>query len=171
VAHALAHQVTLLAKRGEARRALGVSRNTVRSLLDAHAAGREDVAQIAVMARPPRAPRPSKLDAWKPRVAALIAKYADITAQRVFERLRAEGFTGGYSGVKKHLRAVRPPPKPTPSLTTPDHGPGEMAESDWSPYEIRFTTGKTAIVQRCRTCSSSASGSTSGSTRATTSTR
>jgi transposase len=147
----LVHQVTLLAKQGETRRAiaraLGVSRNTVRALLDAHAAGREDVAQIAVAARPSRAPRPSKLDGWKPRVAALIAKYADITAQRVFEILRAEGFTGGYSGVKKHLRAVRPPPKPTPSLTTPDYGPGEMSESDWSPYEIRFTTGKTAIVQ------------------------
>jgi transposase len=147
----LAHQVTLLAKQGETRRAiarvLGVSRNTVRKLLDAHAAGREDVAQLAVAARPLRAPRPSKLDTWKPRVAALIAKYAGITAQRVFEILRAEGFTGGYSGVKHHLRAVRPPPKPTPSLTTPDYAPGEMSESDWSPYTVRFTTGKTAIVQ------------------------
>ncbi len=147
----LAHLITLLAKQGATRRAiaraLGVSRNTVRKLLEAHAAGREDVAQSAVPARPARAPRPSKLDAWKPRVAALIAKYADITAQRVFEILRAEGFTGGYSGVKKHLRAVRPPPKPTPSLTTPDYGPGEMSESDWSPYEVQFTTGKTAIVQ------------------------
>jgi transposase len=131
----LVHQVTLLAKQGETRRAiaraLGVSRNTVRALLDAHAARREDMAQIAVAARPSRAPRPSKLDGWKPRVAALIAKYADITAQRVFEMLRAEGFTGGYSGVKKYLRAVRPPPKPTPSQTTPDYGPGEMSESDW----------------------------------------
>jgi len=126
----LAHQITLLAKQGETRRAisraLGVSRNTVRKLLDAHAAGREDAAHSAVAARPSRAPRPSKLDAWKPRVAALVAKYADITAQRVFEILRGEGFTGGYSGVKKHLRAVRPPPKPTPSLTTPDYAPGEM---------------------------------------------
>jgi transposase len=147
----LAHQVTLLARQGETRRAiaraLGISRNTVRALLDAHAAGRADVAQLAVAARPSRAPRPSKLDTWKPRVAALIAKYADITAQRVFEILRAEGFTGGYSGVKQYLRTVRPPPKPTPSLTTPDYGPGEMSESDWSPYEVRFTTGKTAIVQ------------------------
>jgi hypothetical protein len=65
----------------------------------------------------------------------------------VFEILHAEGFTGGYSGVKQHLRAVRPPPRPTPSLTTPDYAPGEMSESDWSPYEVRFTTGKTAIVQ------------------------
>jgi transposase len=32
-------------------------------------------------------------------------------------------------------------------LTTPDYGPGEMSESDWSPYEIQFTTGKTAVIQ------------------------
>lgn len=37
--------------------------------------------------------------------------------------LREEGFTGGYSGVKKHVRP------------TPDNGPGKMGESDWSPYE------------------------------------
>lgn len=50
----LAHQITLLAKQGATRRAiaraLGVSRNTVRKLLDAHAAGREDVAQMSVIA-------------------------------------------------------------------------------------------------------------------------
>lgn len=45
------------------------------------------------------------------------------------------------------MRATRPPPKPTPSLTTPDYGPGQMSESDWSPYEIQFTTGKTAVIQ------------------------
>ncbi len=146
----LAHEVALLAKQGQSRRAiaraLGVSRNTVRTLLAAHAQGR-DTAQVAITPRRTRAPRPSKLDAWRPRVAALMAKFADITAQRVFEILRAEGFDGGYTGVKRYVRAVRPPPKPTPSLTTPDYGPGEMAESDWSPYEIRFTTGKTAVIQ------------------------
>lgn len=129
----LAHQVTLLAAQGESRRAiaraLGVSRNTVRTLLAAHAKGRE-VPHIAVTSRPARAPRPSKIDAWRPRVTALMARYADITAQRVFEILRGEGFDGGYTGVKRHVRAMRPPPRPTPSLTTPDYGPGEMAESD-----------------------------------------
>lgn len=146
----LAHQVTLLAKQGESRRAIaravGVSRNTVRILLAAHAQGR-DSEHVALTSRPTRAPRAAKIDAWRSRVAELMAKFADITAQRVFEILRAEGFDGGYTGVKRHVRAMRPPPKRTPSLTTPDYGPGEMSESDWSPYEIQFTTGKTAVVQ------------------------
>ena len=146
----LAHQVALLAKQGVPRRAiaraLGVGRNTVRALLAVHAQDR-DTEHVAIPPRPSRAPRPSKLDAWRPRVAELMAKYADITAQRVFEILRGEGFDGGYTRVKKHVRVMRPPAKPTPSLTTPDYGPGELAESDWSPYQVRFTTGKTAIVQ------------------------
>lgn len=146
----LAHQVALLAKQGAARRAiaraLGVSRNTVRTLLEAHAQGR-DTEHVAVTLRPSRAPRASKLDSYRPRVAELMAHFADITAQRVFEILREEGFDGGYTAVKRHVRAVRPPPKPTPSMTTPDYGPGKMSESDWSPYEIHFTTGKSAVVQ------------------------
>jgi len=145
----LAHQVTLLAKQGESRRAIaravGVSRNTVRTLLAAHAQGR-DTEHVALTPRPARAPRAAKIDAWRSRIAELMAKFADITAQRVFEILRAEGFEGGYTGVKRHVRAMRPPPKPTPSLTTPDYGLGEMSESDWSPYEIQFTTGKTAVI-------------------------
>ena len=143
-------QITLLAKQRESRRAIaravGVSRNTVRALLDAHEAGRA-VKQSAIETRPTRAPRPSKIDHYKPRVAELMARFPSITAQRVFEILRDEGWTGGYSGVKKYVRTVRPPAKPTPSLTTPVYAVGEMAESDWSPYDVRFTTGKRAMVQ------------------------
>lgn len=123
----LAHKVALLAKQGTTRRAiaraLGVSRNTVRALLDAHQAGRE-TEHIAVERRPSRAPRAQKLDPYKPRIAELIARFPDITAQRVFETLRDEGFDGGYTGIKKYVRSVRPPKKPAPSLTTPNYVSG-----------------------------------------------
>lgn len=146
----LAHQVVTLDKQGVAARAiaraLGVSRNTVRALLKTHRADRE-TEHVAIGPRPSRAPRPSKIDTWKQRIAALIARFPEITAQRVFEILREEGFDGGYTRVKTHMRGVRPPAAPTPSMTTPDYAPGEMAESDWSPYEVRFTTGEKTIVQ------------------------
>ena len=146
----LVQQIVMLAKQRESRRAIaravGVSRNTVRALLEAHDAGRE-VEHVAIEARPTRAPRPTKIDAYKPRVAELMAQFPSITAQRVFETLRDEGWSGAYTGVKRYVRTVRPPAKPTPSRTTPDYAVGEMAESDWSPYEIQFTTGKKAIVQ------------------------
>jgi len=146
----LAQLVVILSKQGISRRAIaravGVSRNTVKALLAAHDVGRETDA-IAISPSPKRAPRASKLDDFKPRADQIMAHFTDVTSQRVFEILRDEGFTGGYTAVKKYVRLVRPPAKPAPSLVTPDYGPGEMAESDWSPYEIKFTTGRKAIVQ------------------------
>jgi transposase len=127
-------------------RALGISRNTVKVLLAAHAAARED-GPSDVAKRPARAPRASKVNAYAPRIVALLKQYPDITAQRVFETLREEGFAGGYTAVKKYVRVLRPPPRPEPSLTTPEYGPGEMSENDWSPYDITFADGRKEKVQ------------------------
>jgi transposase len=84
---------------------------------------------------------------YKERVGELLARYPDITAQRVFETLKDEGFSGSYTRVKDHLRVTRPPPLPTPSLEAPVYGPGEMAESDWSPYELTYTDRRKETVQ------------------------
>lgn len=127
-------------------RALGVSRNTVRAVLRTHAQQREQE-QSALPTAPARAPRARKIDPLAPRVAQLLDQYPDITAQRVFETLTEEGFGGSYSTVKRYVKCLRPPPKPSPSLETPDYEPGQMAESDWSPYEIPFLDGSTASVQ------------------------
>jgi transposase len=146
----LVHQVVTLAKQGTTRRAiaraLGVSRNTVRALLDAHQAGRT-TEHVALEPRPTRVPRETKLDPCKPRIAELMRRFQDITAQRICEILQAEGFEVSYSGVKRYVRRLRPPPRPAPSMVTPVYGPGQMAESDWSSYSVHFTTGKTAVVQ------------------------
>lgn len=146
----LVHHVVVLSKAKMSRRAIartvGISRNTVRAILDAHAQGRE-VEHSALPASRIRAPRPSKLDAYKARIEELLRSYPDITAQRVFEELRAGGFDGSYSVVKRHLNVARPPKPPTPSLRTPDYEPGEMAESDWSPYDLSFTNGSKQTVQ------------------------
>lgn len=146
----LVHQVVTLHRQGLSRRAIahavGVSRNTVKGVLATHQQQRDE--GTSALAPPPcRAPRASKLDAFKPRVVELLKRFPDITAQRVFEILRSEGFDGGYTAVKKHMRRVRPPPKPAPSLPAPDWGPAQMAESDWSPYSIVFLTGQRAVVQ------------------------
>jgi transposase len=146
----LIHQVVVLTVQGMSRRAitraLGVSRNTIKKILRAHGKQR-DTGHTALPTPAARAPRASKIDAFRDRVAELLARYPDITAQRVFEILKDEGFDGGYTGVKKHLRRVRPAPRPTPSLQAPDFGPGEMAESDWSPYLLTYTDGRTETVQ------------------------
>jgi transposase len=144
------HQLVTLHRQGLAHRAiaraLGISRNTVKRLVLAHGVARETEHQ-AITPPPSRAPRASKVDAYQAPVAELLARYPDITAQRVFETLREQGFTGGYTAVKKYLRKHRPPPRPEPSLATPEYGPGEMSESDWSPYDVLFTDGHREKVQ------------------------
>jgi transposase len=125
----------------------GVSRNTVKRIIGAHKRRRSEP-HSALEPPPPRAPRPSKVDPFLPRVEALLKQFDDITAQRVYEILSEEGFTGGYTAIKKAVRRLRPKPKPEPSRATPVYDPGQMAECDWSPYDdIAFTDGTTCKLQ------------------------
>jgi transposase len=145
----LVHQIVTLTKAGMARRAiaraLSVSRNTVKAVLAAHEA--ERASEQSALVVPKHAPRPKKIDAFQVQIGDLFRRYPDITAQRVFEILKGEGFDGGYTAVKRYVRTARPGNKPAPSLTAPTYGPGEMAESDWSSYTIKFLSGERLTVQ------------------------
>jgi transposase len=146
----LAHQAVTLCRQGLTRRAiaraLSISRNTVRKLLVAQEQARR-APQTALAAPPARAPRETKVTPFVERIAALLDRYPEITAQRVFEELRGTGFGGGYTAVKTHLRKVRPTPRPEASKATPVYAAGQMAESDWSPHRIDFTNGTRMLVQ------------------------
>jgi len=145
----LIHDVVLLANDGMARRAIAralhVSRNTVRQILAAHGGAR--VRLHSALPRARASTRPSKLDVFRPQVNEWLGQYVDITAQRVFELLREQGFAGGYTGVKDLVRRIRPKPAPKPSLETPPRVPGDMAECDWSPYPVIFTHAPPTTLQ------------------------
>lgn len=145
----LAHDIVLLAQQGMSRRAISrslkVGRNTVRETLTAHALERKK--PHSALSRRPAQRRPSKLDEHRGKVDSLLNSFPDITAQRVFEELKAAGFAGGYTGVKELVRAVRPKPAVTASQETTVYGPGEMAENDWSPYRIVFTHAPPKTLQ------------------------
>ena len=144
----LIHDVVLLSQQGMSRRAIAralhISRNTVRGILGDHNAARSERHSALV---PRIVVRPSKLDSFRPRIDELLKLYPDITAQRVFEELREKGFGGGYTGVKVLVRRIRPKPAPKPSLETPPRVPGDMAESDWSPFVVPFMHAPAATLQ------------------------
>ena len=148
-AEEVAHDVVLLARQGMSRRAISralkMSRNTVRKILAAQGKARAKE-HSALEKRPPQKRR-SKLDAHRVKVDELLKEFPDITAQRVFEELKVAGFLGGYTGVKRLVRVVRPRPAVTPSLETTTYGPGKMAENDWSPYRIKFTHAPERTMQ------------------------
>lgn len=146
----LIQQLVVLAKQGVSKRgiarALKIGRNTVKELLVEHEIQRA-VEHSALPEKPKRLPKASKLDPFNDRIRDLLKQYPDITAQRVFETLREEGYDGKYTIVKKRVRRLRPAPRPEPSLATPECLPGEKAESDWSPYEIKYTNGSREDIQ------------------------
>jgi transposase/DUF971 family protein len=76
-------------------------------------------------------PRASKLDPFKPQILEMLEKYPYSAAQ-VWQRLREQGFEGGYSMVKAYVRRVRP--KRQPAFLKLAFAPGECARVDWGSF-------------------------------------
>ena len=76
----------------------------------------------------PTVSRPSKLDAFKGAIVRLLTQHA-YSARQLFQRLKAEGYAGGYSILKEYIRKVRPPR--SPAFLTLRFEPGECAQLDW----------------------------------------
>lgn len=75
--------------------------------------------------------RPSILDPFRDTVVRMIESYP-YSAQQVYQRLREEGFSGGYTVVKKLVRKIRP--RRGKAYLTLAFAPGECAQVDWGSY-------------------------------------
>jgi transposase len=146
----LVYNVVQLARDGMRRRAIAralrISRNTVRKILQVHGVVREQPHSALTVSK--KITRASKLDPFRQRIDVMLAQYPDITSQRVFEKLRdEEGYSGGDTIVKDLVRRIRKKPPNKPSLETPPREPGDMAECDWSPYAVTFTHAPPMTLQ------------------------
>ena len=111
----------------EIARQLGISRNTVRATL------RRD--------GPPeyeRKPGPSKLDPYKDYLLERLREFPELSAKRLFDEVRAQGYDGQISILKDFTRPYRVPRKRTVvRFETP---PGEQAQCDYAElgtHEVR----------------------------------
>jgi transposase len=77
------------------------------------------------------APRPSKLDPYKPQIVRWLESHP-YTATQIFLRLREDGFNGRTTIVKDFVRQIRPPA--TPAFLTLSFAPGECAQVDWGQF-------------------------------------
>jgi transposase len=87
---------------------------------------------------PQPAPRGSQLDAFEPAIRDLLARYPDITAQRILEELRPHGYTGGYTVLSERVRQLRPRPAVAP-VRRFETAPGLQAQMDYSTYDLDFS--------------------------------
>jgi transposase len=76
-------------------------------------------------------PRRSQLDPFKARVVRLLETHP-YSAQQIFQRLREEGFAGGFTIVKDYVRKVRPARRD--AFLKLSFAPGECAQVDWGEY-------------------------------------
>jgi transposase len=116
------HFVAGLSIRKIARRT-GRDRNTVRKALRSN--------------EPPRyrrAPRPSKLDPFKPEVHRLLREEASLPGKRIRELLAEQGYGGGKTILDDYLREVRPLFAPRRAYQRTVYRPGELCQFDlWEP--------------------------------------
>lgn len=137
----LAYEVLRRKQRGDSERsisrALGIHRNTVRRLLAELAARREQgESALEREAPPPPLHRPSKLDAFAERIEAWLVTYEDLTAVRLLEKLKAEGFDGRYTIVREYLKRLRGRRTPQRAFEVVETPAGQQAQFDWSPYTL-----------------------------------
>jgi transposase len=101
-------------------RELGLDERTVQRRLDA----KQFLPRKSVQ-------RPSKLDTFKDTVVKMVESYP-YSAIQIYQRLREDGFAGGYTAVKKFVRKVRP--KREKAYLKLAFAPGECAQVDWGSY-------------------------------------
>ncbi len=78
-----------------------------------------------------RGKRPSKLDPFKNEIVRMLDRHP-YTAVQIYQRLREDGFDGGYTIVKDYVSRIRP--KKTKAYLKLSFAPGECAQVDWGSY-------------------------------------
>ena len=83
----------------------------------------------------PRPLVPHKLDPYKAIIRARFEEYPKLTAQRLFEEVRAAGYAGCYSRVRDFVRAVRPD-EPTDLVVRFETPAGHQGQVDFAIFTL-----------------------------------
>lgn len=119
--------------KSELARRFGVSRRTVYNWIEGGQLDRDLDAQAVRYGPRPAVPR--KLDPYCGIIAARLEMFPLLSAQRLFEELRAAGYPGGYSQVRDYVRQVRPrpPAEPVVRFETPA---GFQGQVDFATFKL-----------------------------------
>lgn len=91
-------------------------------------------ALASVQGPPPDARRPAagpgKLSSFRDYLRSRLKEYPELSGRKLLAEIQRMGYSGGYTILKEHLRAIRPePPKAFLRIETL---PGEFAQVDWA---------------------------------------
>ncbi len=92
--------------KAELARRFGVSRRTVYHWIETEQLDRD--LDDEVVSYRPRPPIARKLDAYRGIIQERLQAFPRLTAERIFEEIRAAGYAGGYTQIKEYVREIRP---------------------------------------------------------------
>jgi len=76
-----------------------------------------------------RRTRGSRLDPYKPKIDALVAKYPELTAVRIWEEIRKQGYAGRLTVLREYLAKTRPRRRRVYQEVL--YEPGQAMQVDW----------------------------------------
>ena len=129
----LKHYLEQGVSKAELARRFQLSRRTIHYWIESGQLDRELHAGAGGYAR--RAPVAHQLDPYKAIIEARLEVYPKLTAQRLYEEVRAAGYAGSYGSVRDHVRRVRPrePADPVVRFETP---PGRQGQVDFGYFRL-----------------------------------
>ena len=83
--------------------------------------------------------RPSKLAPFRNFLQEKITAFPDLSAVRLTREIRAMGYTGAYTAVKRYLSAIRPKNGPKPFEVRFETPPGVQAQVDFARLVVEFS--------------------------------
>ena len=119
--------------KSELSRRFGISRRTIHHWI---ATGQLDRDLAAGDARPaPRRKRKHKLDPYKAMIDVRLREFPRLSAQRLFDEVRAAGYAGGYGRVREYVGTARPrdPVEAAVRFETP---PGRQGQVDFGTFTL-----------------------------------
>lgn len=114
-------------------RKLGISRRTVHNWIASGQLDRDlDVESVSYGPRPPVE---HKIDEYRGIINSRLESYPELSAVRIFEEIKAAGYTGSYTQVKEYVRGIRPvqAPEPVQRFETPA---GRQAQVDFAHFKF-----------------------------------
>jgi transposase len=83
-------------------------------------------------------PRPAvvkKIDPYCGIIQARLEEFPRLSAKRLFDEIRAAGYTGGYTQLKEHVRRARPASPPEPLIRF-ETAAGHQAQVDFASFTL-----------------------------------
>ena len=126
-------------------RRFGVSRRTIHAWVETGQLDRDLSRSSGGSRYAPRPAAPHTLDPYTGIIDSRLEEFPGLSAQRLFDEVRAAGYPGGYSRVRDYVRAVRPR-EPTESVVRFETPAGHQGQVDFATVTLPWGRRHALVV-------------------------